>query len=72
MAGPNRPEIIPEYIVIGDDSFEDLDLSPDEIELLKRTCDDDYFQALCNDGFPDDLEDESGDTPEDSFPDPFP
>ncbi len=54
MADLNRPEIIPSYIVIGDDSFEDLGLSPEEIELLKATCDDDVFAEICGCGFADD------------------
>lgn len=69
MHDQNRPEIIPEYIVIGDDSFEDLDLSPEEIEVLKRTCDDDVFAEIC--GLGSDIDDDPSEDSEDGFLDDF-
>lgn len=73
MLDPNRPEIIPSYIVIGDDSFEDLGLTPEEIALLKATCDDEVFAEICgfeDGGFEEDIDDPDDD-PDDDFLDDF-
>ena len=67
MFDPNRPEIIPEYIVIGDDSFEDLGLSPDEMDLLKSTYADEIIDELYAGDFEDD--DPESDPGDDFFDD---